>query len=218
MRVVKASYQDEISLKQALDEACKELAKGGIIIYPTDTLYGIGCDALNEESVKKISRIKRRKKNSPFSIIVKSIEEIEKYAFLNETSRKIVEKLFPGPFTVILPKKKTIPGVVTGNSDTVGIRIPDNIFVKKLADIYGNPIVTTSVNLSQSEAVNDPKGMMKIFRKEKEKPDLLLDFGAIKNNNPSTIVDLTRKNPQIIRTGLIGGSEKVSELIRKLII
>lgn len=201
MKIIYLNPNQPEEVAAAAEEAAKFLRDGKIIIYPTDTLYGLGCDARNDAAVEKIFRIKKREKNKPLSVIVKSIDAAGSVAFVSVKTRKVLEKFLPGPYTFILPGvKKISPNALNGRID-VGIRIPDNQVIQRIVTEFDGPIITTSVNISGSEALRDPFQMAEIFSRKREAPHLLLDAGKNENSEPSTIIDLTRSHPQILRSG-----------------
>lgn len=171
-------------------ELIKYIKQGKIIIYPTDTIYGIGCDALNTESVLKIRAIKNRESDKPFSIIAPSKQWILKNFEVNPA---YIEKL-PGPFTFILKMKKErlVSNQVT-NMTTLGVRIPDHPLIKIIQKAK-TPFITTSVNQSGEQPINDIK---KIPEKISKQIDLIIDAGQL-SNKPSTIIDLTEKIARLI--------------------
>lgn len=172
-------------------EIVRAIKQGKIIIYPTDTIYGIGCDASNTESVMKIRMIKQRDAEKPFSIIAPSKQWIHKNF---EVNNAYIQKL-PGPFTFILRTKKDrlVSKQVTNNTNILGVRIPDHSFIKVIQKAE-TPFVTTSVNQSGEPSVTDIK---RIPRKIAEQADIIIDAGEL-SNIPSTIIDLTGKIARII--------------------
>ncbi len=172
-------------------EIIKAIKQGQIIIYPTDTIYGIGCDALNTESVLRIRMIKNREVDKPFSIIAPSKQWIIKNFEVNPA---YIERL-PGPFTFLLRTKKErlVSNHVTSNANVLGVRIPDHPFTKVIQKAK-IPFITTSVNQSGEQLISDIK---KIPDKIAKQVNLIID-GGILNNKPSTIIDLTGKIPRII--------------------
>ena len=172
------------------NDIVKAIKQGKIIIYPTDTIYGIGCDALNTESVMKIRMIKNREADKPFSVIAPSKQWIIKNFEVNPA---YVEKL-PGPFTFVLrTKKKLVSNNVTADVNILGVRIPDHPFTK-IIQKAGIPFITTSVNQSGDQPISDIK---KIPEKIAQQVDIIIDAGLL-NNRPSTVIDLTGKIPRII--------------------
>ncbi len=215
MRVIYVDLNDKYKFDLAISEAVKFLEAGKIIVYPTDTIYGLGCDALNEGAVKKIFAIKKRDAGKPLSVMVKNISQIKEIAFADREKEKIAASVFPGPYTLIFPGPRNVPKIITGGQNSIGIRIPDNLITKNISQRFKNPIVATSVNLSGEEPLNDPFKIAEYFKNKDFAPDLILDCGKIKNARPSIVVDLTRRSPQILRSGTRSLGE-IKELLEKL--
>lgn len=215
MKVVYVDTNSPEKIRLAVEEAVDFLRQGKIIVYPTDTIYGLGCDALNEEAVGKIYAIKKRESGKPVSVIVDDVDSINKIAFVDRKNKAVAEKLLPGPYTLIFPGPKHIPKIITGGENSIGIRMPDNNVCQEIAGAFPNPIVTTSVNLSGEEALNDPFKIVDYFKDKELVPDLILDCGKIKEAQASIVVDLTRKSPQILRSGTRSLKETM-ELLDKL--
>jgi len=215
MKVVFTDLNDEYKMGLAIKEAVSFLKEGKIIIYPTDTIYGLGCDALNEKAVEKIFQIKERNDSNPFSVIVKDIEAIKKIAFVDENRENIARKLLSGPFTLIFPGAKNVPKIVTGGKDSIGIKIPNHLITQKISDKFKNPVITTSVNISGEEPLSDPFKIVDYFKERDFRPDLILDSGKIKNAKPSVVIDITKENPQIVRSGMLN-LEEIKKLLQKL--
>ncbi len=182
-------------------KAVEILKNGGIIAYPTDTVYGIGCNIFDKKGVNLLFRLKGREFNKPLSVAVSDFEMLEELVFLTEKNRKIIKKLLPGPFTFILPKKKRVPDLITIKSKFVGIRIPENKIALEIIKKAGFPIVTTSANFSGKKA---PITSNEI--------NLEVDFivkGECKRKKPSTVIDLN--NRKIIRKG--AGFKRIKKLL-----
>jgi L-threonylcarbamoyladenylate synthase len=215
MKVVYIDLNDKYKFDLAVAEAVKFLKEGKIIVYPTDTIYGLGCDALNEKAVERIIKIKKRNSGKPFSVIIKDIATSKKISFVDRQKEDIMKKLLPGPYTLILPGVKNIPKVVTGNANSIGVRIPNYELTKKLSEKFKNPFITTSVNIAKESPINDPFKIVERFKEQGIQPDLILDCGKIKNTQPSVVIDVTRKSPQILRSGARSLGE-IKELLEKL--
>lgn len=183
------------------------IKKGQVIIYPTDTVYGLGVNALDEKAVKKIFEIKGRDFNKPISIIVKSIEMAKEMANFGKDIEKILEKILPGPVTVILYKKKILPNILTGGSKKIGLRVPDYKFTQILMENLDFPITTTSANISGEPSSGNIKDILNQFKNQKSKPVLILDAGTLPEKQPSTVLDLTGPEPKILRTGPVTKNE-----------
>jgi L-threonylcarbamoyladenylate synthase len=215
MKVAYLGSQDESKIDLAIREAVNCLRSGEVIVYPTDTIYGLGCDALCEKAVEKILKIKEREKNGPLSVIVKDIQTIKKIAFVDRLREQIANELLPGSFTLVFPGVKNIPGIVSGGRNSIGVRIPDHSITKKLSEKFENPIVTTSVNLSGGEPLSDPFTIVEYFKERQVGPDLVLDCGKIVDAYPSVVIDITQQRPQILRSGMMN-VEEIRELLERL--
>lgn len=170
-----------------------ELKQGGIIIYPTDTLYGIGADARNEAAAKRICEIKGKESGSPLSAIFASWEQASQYAKISEEQQKALEKITPGPYTFLLPVKKRLP---ISRENVLGCRIPDNEFCIKLCQKFGYPVISTSANLHGKRA---PECIEEIDDEILQSADLIIDGGQCKYGGGSTIIDVQGK--KIARKG-----------------
>lgn len=214
MEIISLNINDSDRFEAGIQEAVRFLREGKTIVYPTDTVYGIGCDALNEQAVLQVAKIKQVKETKFFSVLIRDLEEIKKYCFLGATNKRILEKLLPGKFTFVLPGAKNIPKAIAENG-TVGMRIPDHPVTRKLAELFENPIVTTSANVSGEEPLSDPFKIVERFRDEKHQPDLILDFGKIESAHPSVVIDISASKPRILRSGMMNVQETL-DLLTKL--
>ncbi|OPZ11191.1 MAG: Threonylcarbamoyl-AMP synthase [Bacteroidetes bacterium ADurb.BinA261] len=191
-------YPDNPNSRE-IDKVVSVLSDGGTIIYPTDTLYAIGCDALNVRAVEKICALKGiNPQKSNLSIICSDLSSISEYAKVDTPTFKLMKRNLPGPFTFILPTTSSLPKIYK-NKKTVGIRVPDSNIVRQLAERLGNPILSTSVKKGDDEIeyLTDPE---LIHEKWSAIADIVIDggYGGIE---PSTIVDCTGEEPVIIRQG-----------------
>ena len=179
----------------SINKAVSILKSGGIIIYPTDTLYGLGVDATNSKAIKLLNLLKSRKE--PLSIILESYNKINNYGKLNKQYEKLVNKIFPGPFTILINSiKSNLSPLVNQSSCYIGIRIPNHSFPIKIVETLGNPIITTSVNKKNQIPINNIYDMEKIF----PKIDIFKDKINI-DSKGSTIINLTDNPYKIIRYG-----------------
>ena len=192
-------YNENPNTRQ-IAEVVEVLKKGGLIIYPTDTVYGLGCDITNTTALEKVARIKNIKLDkSNFSFICYDLSNLSDYVKQIDTpTYKILKRTLPGPFTFILKGNNKLPKVFK-KKKTVGIRIPDNNIVREIVHQLGNPIVSTSIYDEDDviEYTTDPE---LIYEKWKDKVDLVID-GGYGDNQASTIVDLTGDEIEIIREG-----------------
>lgn len=177
-----------------INEAINELSMGGVVLYPTDTVYGLGANIFDNYAVKRVFDIKKRSPLKPLSISVSNIESVSVVANLSEKQYDILMEWLPGPYTFILNKKKIVPNFIAPKTFNVGVRIPDSKIARMLSCNF--PITTTSANLSNCDTLNNPKD---IVNQIGEDVDLVIDVGSLDKGNPSTIVDLTKTVPLIIR-------------------
>ncbi len=176
------------------------LRNGGIIIYPTDTVYGIGCDITNPKAVEKIIRLKGLKaKEAHFSFICSDLSHISDFARVSNPVFKLMKKNLPGPFTFILPGMSKVPDYFLSKRKTVGIRIPNNSIPIEIVKELGNPIMTTSIKDDDDvvEYTTDPE---LIHERYQDIVDIVID-GGYGDNHPSTVVDCTTDEPEILREG-----------------
>ena len=183
-----------------IEEVVKCLKEGGLIIYPTDTVYGMGCDIHNARAVERICQIKGIKPNkNNFSFICNDLSNISDYAKISTATFKLMKKHLPGPFTFILEGNNKVPKVLAQNKKTVGIRIPDNVIPRIIVQELGNPIITTSLH-DDDDILEYPTDPELIFEKFQNLVDIVID-GGYGNNVPSTIVDATNEDFEMIRQG-----------------
>ena len=194
-----------------LEEPAQIIKNGGIVVFPTETVYGIGANALNAEAVKKIYEIKKRPLSKPITLLVNSIDMIERVAKgITPFEYAIIKRFFPGPLTIILQKKDVIPDIVTSGGSTVGIRMPANEIALELINRAGVPLATPSANISDKPSKTNIKDVMSDFP---EGVDCFIDGGKSKIGVASTIVQVIDGVPHILRQGTI-----TEEQINKLII
>ncbi|MCK4365903.1 MAG: threonylcarbamoyl-AMP synthase [Thermoplasmatales archaeon] len=189
--------------KLDLSKAITALLNGKVIVYPTDTLYGLGADIFNEDAVKKIFDIKKRPLKNPLPIAVSDFEMLEKIAFVDERSANLISSFLPGKLTLILSKKDIIPDIVTGGLEKIAVRIPDNEIALDILSRFG-PITATSANIHGNktpEFINDIA-----MQFSSEDVEVFLDVGRLEGQ-PSTIVDASGKDVVIVREGAIKKEE-----------
>ena len=183
-------------------QVCAILEDGGVIIYPTDTVYGLGCDIFKPRAIERIAQIKGiRPDKANFSFIVSDLSHLSDYTRnIDNRIFKLMKSCLPGPFTFILPANNNVPRILKNKKKTVGIRIPDNNIILDIVMELGRPILTTSIHDYDKilEYTTDPEIIYENFR---DKIDLLID-GGYGGNVPSTIIDCTGEEPLIIRQGL----------------
>lgn len=192
MKVKKTSI-DKID-DEMIHEAINVLADGGVVLYPTDTVYGLGANIFDNKAVRRIFEIKKRSFIKPLSILVSDVEIIGLVARVSRSQRKTLEDYLPGPYTFILNKQNIVPRYVTGGLKNVGVRVPDNQIACRLASIF--PITTTSANISDDEVLSNPKEILEQLDCE---VDFVIDVGDLKSSSPSCIIDLTGLEAKVIR-------------------
>lgn len=190
----------------AVTRAAEVLRQGGVILYPTDTLYGLGADALSDTAVAKIYDIKGRESGKPTHCIVPSLEIAAEYAEVNDIARSLADRFLPGPLTLILKKKPTIEGGITRGIDTIGIRIPNNEFCVALVKTFGKPVTTPSANRAGVTPASTPEAILAQLGKKASLIDLVIDAGELPARAPSTIVSCVTDVPSILREGAIPSS------------
>ncbi|HSW39738.1 MAG TPA: L-threonylcarbamoyladenylate synthase [Acidobacteriota bacterium] len=180
-----------------LKTAADVLGAGGLIIYPTDSVYGLGCDLMNKNAIEKIYYHKGNDKRKLLSFICPDLKEIAEYAYVSNSAYKIMRHLLPGPYTFILNATKSVPRILLEKRKTVGIRVPDNEICRALLSEFGRPIISTSACLQDREALGDPDEIESTFS---NLVDLFLDGGP-GGLVSSTIIDLTGEEPVVVRQG-----------------
>ena len=192
MKIIKTTL-DSVD-ENIINEAINVLADGGIVLYPTDTVYGLGANIFDKGAVRRVFDIKQRNLLKPLSILVSNVDSIDLVAKVSLSQKEIINSYLPGPYTFILQKKPIVPHVVTSGSNYVGVRVPDNEIACRLAGIF--PITTTSANLSDEDVLSNPSEILTQLGRD---VDLVIDVGDLKSNHPSKIIDLSMRNPKIIR-------------------
>ena len=191
-----------IMLKADVSAAIKALKEGKVIVYPTDTLYGLGADIYNLSAIRKVFEIKKRPTNMPLSIAVSNYDEIKNNAYLNDTAKILINSFLPGKLTLILKKKSLVSDLITADRNKVAIRIPDNKIALEIISKFG-PLTATSANIHGKKTPYVINELTMQFRND---VSVYLNDGRL-DEPPTTIVDLTTKKPYIIRQGAISINE-----------
>ena len=184
--------------KRVLKKVVEILRKGGVIAYPTDTYYGIGCDIMNKKAIEKIYQLKQRNKNKPFSFICSGFKNISHYAKVSNYAYKTMKRLLPGPYTFVLEGSKLVPKIMLTRRKTAGIRVPDNFICIALVKELGNPIISTSATMVDGTIFHDPSLIHDYFS---SRIDVVLDGGPVPGH-PSSVISLINDTPEIIREGI----------------
>jgi tRNA threonylcarbamoyl adenosine modification protein (Sua5/YciO/YrdC/YwlC family) len=184
--------------KRYLEAAAHALShEGGIAVYPTDSVYGLGACVTNPKGIDKIARLLEKDKERPFSFICSDFSQISRYVRLSNAHYKLMKRYLPGPYTFILNATNLVPKRISPKRKTVGIRMPESIVTLELVKLLGEPLANTSVNIA-GELANDPE---EIKIAVKHEVDIMLDAGPLDTPEPSTVVDLTGDDPVLIRLG-----------------
>jgi tRNA threonylcarbamoyl adenosine modification protein (Sua5/YciO/YrdC/YwlC family) len=173
------------------------MEKGGIVAYPTDTFYGIGCDIMNKKAIEKVYALKQRVKTKPFSFICPDLKNISTYAKVSNMAYRNMKRLLPGPYTFILPGSKMVPKIMLTKRKTAGIRVPDHEIALMLARELGRPIISTSATDPDGQIFEDPSLLHDYFGK---RLDAVVDGGAVPGI-PSSVISLVDDEAEIIREG-----------------
>jgi tRNA threonylcarbamoyl adenosine modification protein (Sua5/YciO/YrdC/YwlC family) len=186
---------------KAIEQAVEVLKKGGVIIYPTDTVYGMGCDITNQKAIERICKLRGIKpEKANFSFICSDLRHISDYIKpIDTTVFRVLKKALPGPFTFIFNANNNVPKLLSSNKKTVGIRVPDNAIAREIVLQLGNPILSTSIH-DDDEVIEYSTDPELIHEKYEDKVDLIVD-GGYGDNEPSTVVDCTSGDFEIIRQG-----------------
>lgn len=187
--------------EKAIEQVADILRKGGIIIYPTDTVYGLGCDITNQKAIERICKIRNIKpEKANFSFICYDLSHISDYIKpIDNTTFRVLKKALPGPFTFIFNASHAVPKLLSSNKKTVGIRVPDNNIAREIVKVLGNPILSTSIH-DEDEIIEYSTDPELIYEKYEDLVDIVID-GGYGENIPSTVVDCTSGEFEVIREG-----------------
>ncbi len=177
--------------QRLINMVCETLDNGGLIAYPTDTFYGMGCDLYNKKGIQRIYLLKNRPLKQPFSIICNSLKGISQYAKVSDFAYKTMKRLLPGPYTFILEGTRLVPHIMLTKRKTVGIRVPANNICLAIVETLGRPIITTSAIHEEPHTIKEAYG---------SSLDLIIDGGALKPE-PSSVISLIDDFPEVIREG-----------------
>lgn len=181
----------------ALERALETVESGGILVYPTDTVYGMGCDLENRDALDRLYWLKKIPKRKPLSFICSDLKMVSRYARLSNSAHGMMRKLLPGPFTFILQASREVPKLMISKQRTVGIRVPEEDFCLRLVERLGRPLVNTSASDSLDEVVSDPEQIEERY----PRADLMISMGQ-QRSEASTILDFTGDSPIVVRQGL----------------
>lgn len=190
-----------------VEEIKDALRSGAVMLYPTDTVYAIGCDLYAKSAVDRVKQIKRLSNDKPLTFLCSSLSNVSQYAVVSDESYRLMKHLVPGTYTFLLPATKLVPKLVLNpKRKTTGIRVPDHFVCQSLLSALENPIISTSAQLPDDEsakpAIAKPPGRAELFDKFDKIVDLIIDSGQEPGYQVSTILDLTNSEPAIVRKGL----------------
>ncbi|MBW6487119.1 MAG: threonylcarbamoyl-AMP synthase [Syntrophobacterales bacterium] len=177
--------------------AVETIRAGGIIIYPTDTVYGMGCDLFNKKGIDRIYEIQRRDRKKPLSFVCADLKDISHYARVTDEAYKIMRRLLPGPYTFVLEASRIVPKTILPKRQTTGIRVPDNPICQALVAELGSPIISASVKDEDGELLSDPRIIEELFGK---RVDMIIDGGIIVAK-PSSVISILEEGPEVLREG-----------------
>ena len=204
MKIIKLMSEN---LDVSVEEAAKVLRAGGVVLYPTDTLYGLGVDAFSNEAVDKIYAIKGRPAGKPIHCVVESLKVAEEYGVFDPVSRALAKEFFPGPLTIVVEKKQDVQTGVARNIETIGFRIPDNEFCIALAKASKKPYTTTSANVSGQKTQLKVSDVLEQLGEKASGIDLIIDAGELPPRPASTVVGVSESDYVVIRDGQISDTE-----------
>ena len=177
--------------KRLITKVVEVLDQGGVIIYPTDTFYGIGCDLFNKKPIRRVYQLKKRPLSKPFSFICADLKDISLYAQVSNNAYRIMKRTLPGPYTFVLEGTRLVPKLMLTSRKTVGIRVPKNKICLSIVSQLGRPIISTSINSKDPFIIHDEYVSL---------VDMVIDGGVI-SYEPSTVISLVDDNPEVIREG-----------------
>jgi len=197
----------------AIEEAVKVLMQGGIIAYPTETVYGLGGDATNERVVERIRELKGREDRKPFLVLVGREEELRPYiAAVSQKARRLMSRFWPGPLTLVFRASSLLPESLTGKNNKVGVRVSSDSFCQRLLCAFTRPLISTSANPAGGRPAHSVSEIRSLFSKG---VDLILDGGGRECGIPSTVVDVSLDPPVLLRRGAVA-KEDIESVIGKM--
>ena len=190
--------------RRTIEQIVSALQSGAVMLYPTDTVYAIGCDLSNKSAVQKVRRIKQLSNAKPLTFLCSSLSNIAQYAQVSDRAYRIMKHLIPGPYTFLLPATKLVPKLVMSpKRKTTGIRVPDRLICQELLQALGNPIVSSSAHLADEDGDFPTVGVEKalLFDELENLVDIIIDDSTEPGFDVSTIIDFTTEDPQLVRQG-----------------
>lgn len=203
MKIVHLTKDSYIEILDAVESV---IMSGGVVVLPTDTVYGMVGDACKHAAVQKMYQLKHRPRKKALPVFVRNIAMARTYAYISDTKVKFLERVWPGPVTVIFHHKDKFPKLLSAGADTIAMRMPDNQLILDLIEKIGRPLAQTSANISGHPPAYSVEEIKNYFLYENLEPDLAVDSGEI-TGTPSTIIDFTRQMPLVLRAGLLTKDE-----------
>lgn len=191
--------------QRTIEQIATALKKGAVMLYPTDTVYAIGCDLKVKSAVEKVKRIKQMSNDKPLTFLCSSLSNISEYATVKDRAYRIMKHLIPGPYTFLLPASKQVPKLVMNpKRKTTGIRVPDNILCQEILKALGNPVISTSAHLKDDDGEYPTMNLEKayLFDALENQVDIIIDNTIDPGFKVSTILDFTTDEPEVVRQGL----------------
>lgn len=188
--------------EKALEQSLSVIKKGGLVVIPTDTVYGIVGNATQAKTVERLYALKARSKEKAFPVFVRDIAMARWFAYISDEKARFLERVWPGPLTVIFHHKEKLPSVLTAGRNTIALRMPQSSFASELLNRMDVPLVQSSANISEMPAAKNSKDVIASFANQKQKPNLVIDGGDIEGI-PSTIIDFTTNQPWLVRSGVM---------------
>ncbi|MDD5566881.1 MAG: L-threonylcarbamoyladenylate synthase [Patescibacteria group bacterium] len=200
MKIIKLTRSNQ---KQVIDLAGRVLKSRGLIVYPTETMYGLGADPFDQRAIERVIQIKGRLATKGIQVVVYNRAQLDTVARVSPEDEEAMKKYWPGPLALVFPKTDLVPKLLTGGRDTIAARKPKHAFVLALLKKYGRPIISTSANLSGHPPCFSVKEVIAQFEKAHDQPDLIIDGGKLKPSPPSTIVQVVKGRLVVLRAGAI---------------
>lgn len=184
-------------------DAVLALTEGGIVVYPTDTLWGLGCDIYNPDAVDRIHEVKGSPDTKPLSVAVHDVEKLDQLGKMTPLAEELADAFLPGPLTLIVERRARISPKISAGRDTIGLRVPDNATARELTEVFG-PVTTTSAN---PHGGPDPERLAEVRKMLGDAVDFVLDGEEPKHRGPSTVVSATGEEPVVLREGVVAEAE-----------
>lgn len=207
------SITDSDGYRAGMTEAFQVLRRGGVVVLPTDTVYGIAADATNSDAVRRLYKIKHRSLTKPVPVFVSSLAMAKAVAYVDSRTERALSQVWPGAVTVVLPVRSLVSPVATAGGGTIAVRISDHPVPTALVEKLGKPIVGTSANVSGEPPRHSAAEVVADFRGQLFKPDLVLDFGRLEEAPPATVLDLTSPFAKVVRAGPVS-KEVLSHILQ----